>query len=87
MSCKYTPRAATPGQAELAALADGHFTGNGPYPLQLVCFTEDGRDMGCDTTVAEVEPGVTWNELEYRMAGHARARHFAAAHGTCTQGR
>jgi hypothetical protein len=70
---------ATPGQAALAALVDGHFFGDGPHPLQLVCMTEDGNDVECNTWVSAVEPGVTWNELEHRMAEHARAHHFTAA--------
>jgi hypothetical protein len=71
--------AATPGQAQLAALVDGHFFSDGPNPMQLVCMTEDDSDVECDTWVSDVEPGITWNELERRMAEHAREHHFTAA--------
>jgi hypothetical protein len=68
-----------PGQAALLAVVDGHFFTDGPNPMQLVCMTEDDNDVECDTQVAEVGPGTTWNELEYQMAEHARAHHLAAA--------
>lgn len=51
------------------------FVGNGPYPLQLVCTTEDASDAECDETIGEAEPGVTWDELERRIAAHAAECH------------
>ena len=71
--------AVTPGQAALLAVVDGHFFSDGPNPLQLVCMTEDDNDVECDTFVADVEPGTTWNEFEHQMAKHALAHHLTAA--------
>jgi hypothetical protein len=69
------PDGNTPGQASLLGFVDAHFIGNGPYPLQLVCTTEDASDVECDETIAEVEPGATWDELEARIVAHAAERH------------
>lgn len=74
-----TPEAVTGEQAELTGLVDAHFVGNGPYPLQLVCLTEDASDVECGETVTEVEPGDTWAEIEGRIAAHALACHAAPA--------
>lgn len=54
------------------------FVGNGPYPMQLVCTTEDASDRECDETITEVQPGVAWDELERRIAAHAVERHAAS---------
>lgn len=66
-----------PGHAALLNLVNAHFIGNGPYPLQLVCMTEDASGAECDETIAEVEPGTGWDELETLIAAHG-ARYHAA---------
>jgi hypothetical protein len=70
--------ARTPERSALLALVDAHFFGDGPYPLQLVCMTEDARDVECGTTIALVEPGTEWDGLEEMIAAHAAECHAPA---------
>ena len=65
-------------RASLLALVDAHFFGDGPHPLQLVCLTEDASDVECNETIALVEPGVTWDDLEARIVAHAAEYHAAS---------
>jgi hypothetical protein len=70
--------ARTPEQSALLALVDAHFFGDGPWPLQLVCMTEDAHDVECGTTIALVEPGTEWDRLEEMIAAHAAECHAPA---------
>ncbi len=75
--------ARTPERSALLALVDAHFFGDGPHPLQLVCTTENAHDVECGTTIALVEPGTEWDELEARIAEHAAARHAVRRCARC----
>jgi hypothetical protein len=68
---------AAPRRLALLALVSARFYGNGPHPLQLVCTTEDASDAECDQTIAEVEPGAEWDELEAQIVAHAAEHHAA----------
>ena len=61
-------------------LVSAHFiTAYAGREMQLVCAHEDASDVECDETIAVVEPGNTWDEMESRIAAHAARCHPEAA--------